>query len=224
MNNTKYFELFDTAINEYLINAGVLDIHSKVDPIGFCIESKCTYNKPVAYPSVLKVGVRCGHIGNSSVRWECAVYDEGVVAAEGYFVHVFVKDGVKVPIGGPLRASIADLMIDEEYNARIDMFGVASKGDVRKFASQGCVWLDVRSSMEVMEDPIACEYVHCHVTMDDLSKLEKDFASLLPDKDKPVLAFCGVGGRVVKAKEFLEAQGYTVLNGGGLKDVRELAR
>jgi rhodanese-related sulfurtransferase len=39
------------------------------------------------------------------------------------------------------------------------------------------------------------------------------------DKDTPIITHCGGGGRGQKAKEYLEANGFTnVLNGGGPKE------
>lgn len=41
------------------------------------------------------------------------------------------------------------------------------------------------------------------------------------DKAKPVVVYCGSGGRASKAKAQLEAAGYTnVVNGGGYEDLR----
>jgi phage shock protein E len=41
------------------------------------------------------------------------------------------------------------------------------------------------------------------------------------DKSKPVVVYCGKGGRASKAKAQLEAAGYTtVVNGGGYEDLR----
>ena len=65
MNNAHYISLFDTAINTFLIKeAKVLD-HEAVgsgarggEGVGFCVESKANYFKPVAFPELLKVGVR----------------------------------------------------------------------------------------------------------------------------------------------------------------------
>ena len=64
MNNAHYISLFDTAINTFLIReARVLD-HEAVregggrSAVGFCVESKANYYKPVGFPELLRVGVR----------------------------------------------------------------------------------------------------------------------------------------------------------------------
>jgi acyl-CoA thioester hydrolase len=232
MNNAKYIELFDTAINSCMISRGVLDVFSKTDPVGFCVESKCTYHSPVAYPSVLNVGIRVGSLGNSSVRWECGVFDAckttgcAIKSAEGHFVHVFVDPAThtKVKIDGELRQLMEGLLHDELYEARMDKFGVAPKWEVLQAAKRpGVVWLDVRSNDELSESQLDVAYEWIPVTMDDISHVVQDFSTVLPDKQRPIIAFCGVGGRVMKVKEFLQAQGYNVINGGGLDDIRDVA-
>ena len=49
VNNVRYFAFFDTAINEWLVRAGGLDIHAG-DVIGLCAESHCEYSAPLAFP------------------------------------------------------------------------------------------------------------------------------------------------------------------------------
>ncbi len=116
VNNVHYLALFDTAINTFLIKKGLLDPKQKCrasssqppSPIGFCVESKCTYYSPVSFPEVLRVGVCVGHIGSSSVKWEVGVFNEGasnVAAASGHFVHVFVnpETNAKTPVPENVR-------------------------------------------------------------------------------------------------------------------------
>jgi rhodanese-related sulfurtransferase len=55
--------------------------------------------------------------------------------------------------------------------------------------------------------------------MADSSQLTAKAEELLPDKSTTIICFCGVGGRAKVAKKVLEEQGYTVVNGGGLKDL-----
>ena len=105
VNNALYYAFFDTAINEYLIGAGRLDIHSG-SVIAFAVESQCQYLRPLAFPGVIDVGLRVGKLGNSSVRYELAVFKQGepFAAAAGYFVHVFVDRVTQRPV--PMPASI----------------------------------------------------------------------------------------------------------------------
>ena len=104
VNNALYYAFFDTAINEYLIAEGGLDIREG-DAIGFAVETHCRFLRSLAFPDVLEVGLRVGNLGRSSVRYELAIFTRGeeLAAAEGYFVHVFVGRATKRPVPIPPR-------------------------------------------------------------------------------------------------------------------------
>jgi acyl-CoA thioester hydrolase len=91
VNNVHYYSWFDTAVNRFLIERGVLDIH-KGDVVGFVVETGCSYFAPVVFPDTVHVGVRVAKLGNSSVRYELGLYrnDDPLPAAAGHFVHVYV--------------------------------------------------------------------------------------------------------------------------------------
>jgi acyl-CoA thioester hydrolase len=113
VNNVQYFSYFDTVINEYLIRAGGLDIHAGA-VIGVCAESHCTYHAALAFPDVVEAGLRVSKLGRSSVRYEIALFREGVdePAANGWFVHVFVDraDRRPVAIPAPVHAALERLL------------------------------------------------------------------------------------------------------------------
>ena len=102
VNNVRYFGFFDTAINAWLIAEGGLDI-AHGDVIGVCAESHCAYTSAIAFPDAVTVGLRAGHVGSSSVRYELAVYkdDEPDPSATGWFVHVFVDRATRRPVAFP---------------------------------------------------------------------------------------------------------------------------
>jgi acyl-CoA thioester hydrolase len=91
VNNVVYYALFDTAINQYLITEGGLDI-SGGQVIGVAAETQCQFLQSLAFPEVVEVGLRVGKLGNRSVQYELAIFKQHVtdVAAVGLFVHVFV--------------------------------------------------------------------------------------------------------------------------------------
>jgi acyl-CoA thioester hydrolase len=91
VNNVEYLGYFDTAINHWLITEGGLDIQ-RGETVGFCVESHCAYHAPVSFPDELEAGLRVGHLGSSSVRYEIGIFKRGEpdAAAHGWFVHVFV--------------------------------------------------------------------------------------------------------------------------------------
>lgn len=113
VNNVEYYAFFDSAINRILINDGGLDIHEG-DAIGICAESHCEFLGSLAYPHPVEARLRVGRLGNSSVRYELALFDgpEGPAAADGWFVHVFVdrKTRRPVPIPGSIREALEKLI------------------------------------------------------------------------------------------------------------------
>lgn len=114
INNVIYYSFFDTTVNEFLIASG-LDIHQG-DVMGFAVNSTCDYYKPLAFPDKVAVGMTIGKLGNSSVRYELAIFNKttGDCCAAGNFTHVFVKreDQLPTPIPDNLRTALASLIID----------------------------------------------------------------------------------------------------------------
>mmetsp|Transcript_18120 Transcript_18120/g.35035 ORF Transcript_18120/g.35035 Transcript_18120/m.35035 type:complete len:147 (+) Transcript_18120:59-499(+) len=98
-------------------------------PVGYVVESKCTYFEPLSFPTPVTVGIRLGQLGRSSVRYELGIFNaraqsadssgaKGTVAAPpaaavavegtaacavGYFVHVFVDANTGKPTQIPPR-------------------------------------------------------------------------------------------------------------------------
>jgi acyl-CoA thioester hydrolase len=112
VNNVNYYSFFDTAVNQLLIDRGVLDIH-KDDVVGFVVETGCSYISSNSFPDLVHVGVRVAKLGNSSVRYELALFrnDEPLPSAAGHFVHVYVdrRTNKSVPVPAPVRALLQTL-------------------------------------------------------------------------------------------------------------------
>lgn len=91
VNNTVYYQWFDTAVNAWLIEAGLLDIE-RGDPIGLVVETGCRYARPLSYPAPVDVGLAVEGVGKSSVRYRLGVFakNDDQAVAEGHFVHVYV--------------------------------------------------------------------------------------------------------------------------------------
>ncbi len=115
VNNVVYYSYFDTVINEYLISAGGLDIAGSA-VIGIAAESMCRFRRELSFPEVIEAGLRVGHLGNSSVRYEIGLFSEGEeqAAAAGYFVHVFVDRATHTPqpIPPSIRVALQRLRAD----------------------------------------------------------------------------------------------------------------
>jgi len=112
VNNVEYYSYFDTVINTYLIRAGGLDIHGGAQ-VGYCVESHCRFDTPLAFPDTVHAGLRIAKLGTSSVRYEIGLFreDDAKPAAEGWFVHVFVDraTGRPAPLPETLRTALQAL-------------------------------------------------------------------------------------------------------------------
>ncbi len=73
--------------------------------IGVCAESSCRYHSSLTFPEAVEGGLRVAHLGRSSVRYEIALFKQGMEhpAATGSFVHVFVDRAQRRPAEIPLR-------------------------------------------------------------------------------------------------------------------------
>ncbi|MEO8805630.1 MAG: thioesterase family protein [Burkholderiaceae bacterium] len=91
VNNVVYYSYFDTVVNQYLIDAGALEIG--LSPvIGLVVETHCNYFAPLSFPHPVEAGLRVARIGSSSVHYEIGLFAAGqpLTAAHGHFVHVYV--------------------------------------------------------------------------------------------------------------------------------------
>lgn len=113
INNVAYYGFIDTAVNQLLIEAGLLDVAASPQ-IGVVVESGCHYRASAHYPDVIHAGVRVGHLGNSSVRYEVGLFrnDESEALAEGFFVHVMVdrEDRRPQPMSAALKGYLQTLV------------------------------------------------------------------------------------------------------------------
>jgi acyl-CoA thioester hydrolase len=110
VNNVEYYAFFDTVINAYLIREGGLDIQAG-ETIGLCAESHCSFKAAVSFPETVDAGLRVGHLGRSSVRYEIGLFRAEELVAEGWFVHVFVDRERRRPVDIPasIRAALERL-------------------------------------------------------------------------------------------------------------------
>ena len=113
LNNVVAYSLFDTAVNQTLIETGALDVPAG-PVVGLVVESGCAYLAPMRFPDRIAAGVRVVRIGTSSVRYEIGLFrnDDALAAAQGHFVHVYVdaRDRRPVPLPPALRAVLETLV------------------------------------------------------------------------------------------------------------------
>ena len=109
VNNVVYYSFFDTAVNGYLIAAGVLDIQNS-PVVGLVVETGCQYFKSIAFPGALSAGLRVAKLGTSSVRYEIGIFlsDDDSAAAEGHFVHVYVDRTLNKPV--PIPENVREVL------------------------------------------------------------------------------------------------------------------
>jgi acyl-CoA thioester hydrolase len=102
VNNTVYYEWFDSAVNAWMVEQGMLDIE-KGDPIALVVETRCTYAVPLAFPEPVEIGLAVAELGRSSIRYRIGIFArEGEnAAAEGSFVHVVVDRSTRRPVEVP---------------------------------------------------------------------------------------------------------------------------
>ncbi|WP_230530042.1 acyl-CoA thioesterase [Microvirga roseola] len=112
MNNAVYGEYFDTAVNQTLIEARVLDLVAS-PAIGLVVQSFAHFFEAVTCPGRVDVGVRVAYIGRSSVSYEFAMFrdSEELAAAQGGFTHVYVNRETRRPVElpGPMRDVLTEL-------------------------------------------------------------------------------------------------------------------
>ncbi|WP_180022006.1 MULTISPECIES: thioesterase family protein [unclassified Acinetobacter] len=91
VNNVTYYSYFDTAANALLIQHAGFDLRN-TPIIGLVVDSACSFLQELSYPEIIEVGVAIEKIGNSSLRYDLAIFKQGQneAAAQGHFVHVFV--------------------------------------------------------------------------------------------------------------------------------------
>jgi len=114
MNNARYFELIDTAIDLHLQEAigGAVD---SLDQIGLFAEIGCRFFREVGYPAPIDLGVAVDHVGRSSIGYRVGFFqgDAHTAAAEGRAVMVYVDntqpERPAVPLPDVVRAAVEDL-------------------------------------------------------------------------------------------------------------------
>ena len=113
VNNATYYSFFDTAVNKQLLDAKVLDLAgSRI--FGVVVETGCNYLKSIAFPDSIDAGMKVTKLGNSSVRYELALFRVGdpKPSATGWFVHVYVDRDTRRPVRIPddVRAALQPLL------------------------------------------------------------------------------------------------------------------
>lgn len=102
VNNIVYYGWFDTVVNRWLIDTGLLKL-GEAEMIGLVVQSSCRYASSLAYPDEVDIGLMVDHLGNSSVTYRLGAFRHGASqpAAEGLFTHVYVDTASRRPMTLP---------------------------------------------------------------------------------------------------------------------------
>ena len=115
LNNVVYYSFFDTAVNEYMVRAGVLDIETS-RTVCLVVATGCQYFSPISFPDTVHCGLRVAHLGTSSVRFEIGIFrnDDDAAAAQGHFVHVACDRATQRPVPMPadMHAALEKLRVE----------------------------------------------------------------------------------------------------------------
>jgi len=108
VNNTVYYQWFDSAVNAWLVAEGLLDIDDG-ELIGFVVATACDYFAPLAFPGTVEVGLAVERLGRSSVTYRLGVFGAGAdaPAAQGRFTHAYVARESRRPVELPAEWRVA---------------------------------------------------------------------------------------------------------------------
>lgn len=111
VNNAVHYEIMDTAVNGWLLDATGTDIRD-LDAVGWVIETSCLYLAQLHFPTVVDVGLSVQRSGMSSIVYRPVLFgNDSSPLAIGCFVHVYVnrEDERPAPIPEIIRAALEQL-------------------------------------------------------------------------------------------------------------------
>ena len=111
LNNAVYYELFDSAINGWLITGADVDVMA-LPELGVVAESGCRFLRELEYPHPVDVAVRVERLGRSSITYALGLFaaDTEEVAALGHWVHVYIDRTTRGTV--PIPTAVRDLLDD----------------------------------------------------------------------------------------------------------------
>jgi len=114
VNNSVYYFYFDTVVNKWLLDNGLLEIGT-ADVVGLVVETSCSYFAPISFPDNVVAGLRVAKLGNSSVRYDIGLFrnNETEASAQGHFVHVYVDEKTRRPvkISDIMRETLTEILV-----------------------------------------------------------------------------------------------------------------
>lgn len=104
VNNVVYYTYCETSICALMVERGALNIATS-PVIGLVVSSGCTYFSSITFPDSVTVGLKVAHLGNSSVRFELALFrnDEQQASAAVHMTYVYVERASSTPVAVPAQ-------------------------------------------------------------------------------------------------------------------------
>lgn len=98
VNNVVYLSYFDTAINGWYIDAGMLQM-GKSEQVFLVVETGAQYFAEIVFPDVVHAGIKVERLGSSSVTYDIALFtnDNDSACARGRYTHVLVDNQTRKP-------------------------------------------------------------------------------------------------------------------------------
>ncbi len=99
VNNVEYLSYFDTAVNGWYIENGLLDM-TAAEQVFLVVETQCQYHGEIRFPDTVFAGLKVSKIGNSSVCFDIALFrnNQDQPCATGKYVHVLVDRKTRRPV------------------------------------------------------------------------------------------------------------------------------
>lgn len=112
MNNATYLSLVDTAVSLWQMDTGIAITGQNAFRF-LVVETGLRYHAQAGFPDRIDAGLRLGHLGRSSLRFEVGLFrnDDPVACTEAVFAQVLVDDADRPrAIPDAVRAVLADLV------------------------------------------------------------------------------------------------------------------
>lgn len=92
--NVNYFLYFDVAMTEYMRAQGVSFVGDEGMEF-FTVNAEANYRGSAVFDDMLDIGVRCAHIGNTSLKYAFAIFRGEALLTEGLLTYVHAEMGTK---------------------------------------------------------------------------------------------------------------------------------
>jgi acyl-CoA thioester hydrolase len=114
VNNVVYLAYFDTAINGWYLEEGILQM-GQSEKVFLVVETGAQYFAEIRFPDTVRAGIRVTRLGSTSVTYDIALFtnDTEVACARGQYTHVQVDHKTRRPavLEGKTRDCLEKLLV-----------------------------------------------------------------------------------------------------------------